>query len=271
MERQRAKTPAPMPKSASADFGYMASLIFALAKRDLTAQYRDAAFGIVWAILKPTLFMMVFSLLKGIMRLPSEGAPYPLFSFTGVALWLLFVSVMQGTTPSIIRNAGIIRKMPTPRIVFPLSGLTISLSEFAFAMIPLAALVVYFDYPVDWHALYLIPIALITAAAAFALALPIATISVFKNDLMLALPFLLQAGLFLSPILYPLSSVPENYRAIYALNPMVGPLEGARSALLLRQEPDWLLFIPTFAMIAVALPLSLWVYHRVSRYFADFF
>lgn len=260
-----------MNRGSQYSLGYITSLIFALAKRDLTAQYRDATFGVLWAVLKPTLFMLVFSVLKGVMRLPSDGLPYPLFSFTGVAIWLLFVSVMQGATPSILRNAGIIRKMPTPRIVFPVSGLTVSLSEFVFAMLPLAGLIIYFGHALTWHALYLFPIAIITALTAFSLALGIATFSVFRNDLTLALPFVLQAGLFLSPILYPLSAVPEQYQGIYKLNPMVGPLEGARAAVLMGQAPDWNLFLPSLTLILILLPFSVFVYHRVSRYFADVF
>jgi lipopolysaccharide transport system permease protein len=205
------------------------------------------------------------------MRLPSEGIPYPLFSFAGISVWLLFVSVLQGATPSITRNAGIIRKMPTPRNVFPISGLTLSLTEFLFAMIPMAGLFVYFQWEVTWAVLYLIPIVIITALMAFSLGLLIASVSVFRNDLALILPFILQAGLFLSPILYPLSSVPEEYRALYSLNPMVGPLEGAHSALLRGEAPDWSLFLPAIAIIVVFLPLSTYVYHRMSRYFADFF
>jgi lipopolysaccharide transport system permease protein len=249
----------------------MATLILALAKRDLSAQYRESVFGVVWAILKPTLFMLVFSVVKGIIRLPSEGVPYPLFSYTGISLWLLFVSILNGTTPSITRNAGIIRKMPTPRIVYPISGLTISLSEYVFALIPLIGLMIYFGWQTSWTLLYIIPIGLITALMTFAIALPLATLSVFKNDLIMALPYVLQAGLFMTPILYPLSSVPEQYKALYSLNPMVGPLEGVRSAVLFGREPDWLLFIPAFAIIVFVLPLSLFIYHRVSRYFADFF
>lgn len=249
----------------------MAMLVLALARRDLSAQYRESVFGVAWAILKPTLFMLVFSVVKGIVRLPSEGIPYPLFSFAGISLWLLFVSILNGATPSITRNAGIIRKMPTPRIVFPVSGVTLSLSEYLFALTPLVGLLIYFSWDVSWTALYLIPIALITALMTFALALPLATLSVFRNDLVMALPYVLQAGLFMSPILYPLSAVPEKYRLLYSLNPMVGPLEGVRAAVLFGREPDWMLFLPAFAIILFVLPFSLLLYHRVSRYFADFF
>lgn len=253
------------------DVRYMVKLILALAKRDISAQYRETVLGMAWVIGRPLLLMLVFSVVKGIMQLPSDGLPYPLFSFTGITLWLLFVSIMTGTTPSITRNAGIIRKMATPRIVFPISGLTTSLSEYVFAMVPLVGLLIYFQWEIGWTALYMIPIALFMTMLAFALALPLATITVFKSDLALALPFVLQAGLFLSPILYPLSAVPAEYKGIYTLNPVVGPLEGVRAALLYGTQPDWSLFIPGAVIIVFLTPLSVMFYHRVSRYFADMF
>lgn len=249
----------------------MASLIGALAKRDLTAQYRDSAFGILWACLKPTLFMLVFSVLKGALQVQEDTAPFPLFSFTGIVLWLLFVSILQGATPSITRNAGIIRKMPTPRLVYPLSGLSISLAEFLFALVPLGFLLLYFEHPLNWYALWLFPIAIITALSAFAIALPLATFSVFRNDLLMALPYVLQAGLFLSPILYSLDDAPPEYRNLLALNPMAGPLEGLRAALLYGRAPDWALFGPSAFLIFIVLPMSAWLYSRASKYFADFF
>lgn len=258
-----------MSVALKTDPRYLVSLISALTLRDMVAQYRDTAFGLVWAVLRPTLFMLVFSIVKGIAQLPSDGIAYPLFSFTGVSLWLFFVSILSGATPSITGNAGIIRKMPVPRIVFPLSGLLLAMIEYLLALIPLIGLFIFFRHTLSWEALYFFPIMMITGLLAFSIGLVIASFSVFKQDMLKTLPFILQSGLFLSPILYPLSSVPESYLHIYKWNPMVGPLEAIRSVLLHHQPPDWSLFVSTGVFIAFFFPVGLFVYQKLSKHFAD--
>lgn len=248
---------------------YYWTLIAVLAIRDLTERYRDTIFGFLWAVLRPTMFMLVFSVLKGISNLPSDGLPYPVFSFTGVALWLAFTAAVSIGTPTLTKNAGIIKKIPVPRILFPISGMALAASEFVFAMVPLAVLLVIFQIVPTWHIVFVIPILIITLMVAFSLTLLIATVSVFKNDFMLALPYILMAGLFLSPILYPFSAVPEQYHTLYLLNPMVGPLEGIRSAILLHEVPDWSMFGSSTIFACVVLPISVLIFNKISKHFAD--
>ena len=248
---------------------YHLRLIAILATRDLVARYRESVLGLLWLILRPTLFMAAFSIVRGIVAIDTGDIPYPLSSFVAVCAWFLFTTIVTGTTPTIRRNAGIIRKMPVNRLAFPVSGAVVCVFEYLMAWLPLGALLLWYGWPVGMSLVYVPVLVLITVILGLGLGLAIASVSVFRNDIALALPYIIQVWLFLSPVIYPTSLVPDRYRIYYDLNPMVGIIEGFRSVILAGQPPDWSLMLPTAIAIVVIWSLALPLFSRFSRYFAD--
>lgn len=248
---------------------YYGRLVQALAARDISALFKNAALGIAWVILRPTLFMLVFSVLRGIIKLPSDGLPYPLMSFTGVAAWFLFASILQRATPSIETNAGILKKMAVPRILFPISATGVSLFEYAFTMIPLAGLMLFYQWPAHWTWIFVPLLVCLVVLFGLGLGMLIASFAVYKNDLVLALPYALQIGLFLSAVIYPASAIPAEYQWLAQLNPMVGLIEAFRDVMLRGAPPDWASLTPLFIALAVTWILALPTFRYMSRYFSD--
>ena len=248
---------------------YYASLIRVLAARDIVARFRKSLLGLLWVILRPVMLMLVMSVVRSIVRIPSDGIPYPLFSFTAITVWLAFAGTLSGTTGTISRNGGIIKKMRVPRILFPLSGIIVVLVEYAASWLPMIALLIWFQWGVDWHLLLLPLLLLWMLILGLGIGLIVASFGIFRTDITLALPFLVQLWFFLSPVIYPVSRVPPEYFHIYALNPMVGLIEGVRSVVLRSEMPDWSLLLPSLVAVIVVWAIALPLYHRRSKYFAD--
>ncbi len=248
---------------------YYARLVSILARRDLVGDLKDTSLGLLWIVLQPLLLMVTFSIIKSFLKFGEEGIPYPLTSFLAIALWIFHASILQRAIPSIERNAGIIKKMPVPRILFPLSAVVVCLVEYAVTWVPMLGLIAYYQWHLGAGMLYLPLMVGLLALFSLGLGLILASIGIFKRDVVMMLPYSLQLWMFLSPVIYPISHVPEAYRGLYALNPMVGIVEGARNAVLKNAPPDWALLQPTLIAIAIVWVLALLLYPRMSRYFAD--
>ncbi|MFH0873190.1 MAG: ABC transporter permease [bacterium] len=249
--------------------GRSLNLLWALWSRDVKARYRKSILGPAWALIQPLVYMVIFTLLRGVVRFSSEGIPYPIFTFAALVPWTFFSNAVVSSAPSVIMNASIIKKIALPREIFPLSAVVTALFDLLMSGLVLAGLMIYYHIRVGWALLWLPALVALTALLAFGVGMFLAAFGTFKRDLVMAAPFLMQFWLFLSPIVYPLSQVPGKWRDLYMLNPMVGLIEGFRNVLLRAQSPSleplaWSALM-TLAALAITWPLFRWI----SQYFAD--
>ncbi len=214
-------------------------LIYFLTWRDIKVRYKQTAIGAAWAIIQPFFTMVVFSLFFGkLARIPSEGLPYPIFAYSALVPWTYFANSLTQATNSLVGHQQTITKIYFPRVILPLSSILGALVDFVIAFAVLVGMVFFYHHkglvglPVV-GALWTIPLfVLLSMITAFGVGLWLSALNVQYRDVRYAVPFLIQLWLFATPIAYPMTIVPERWRALYGLNPMVGVIEGFRRALL---------------------------------------
>jgi lipopolysaccharide transport system permease protein len=245
------------------------TLLHALVVRDITSRYRRSALGVWWAFLQPLILMLLFNMLRGFVNIPSDGVPYILFSYTGLVPWTFFTNAVSACGPSITSNAEVIKKIALPREVFPLSAVSATLFDFFMSAILLGLLMAWYKIPVGPSLVWLPLLIALMICISFAVGILIAGLGTFRQDFIFATPFLTQAWLFVTPVIYPLSTVPEAARTWYMLNPMVGVVEGFRNVLLKGMAPPTDALAISCVVTAILLSISWPVFRRLSGYFAD--
>ncbi len=246
-----------------------ATLLQALVVRDVTSRYRRSALGMWWAFLQPMILMLLFNMLRGFVNIPSDGLPYVLFSYTALVPWTFFTNAVAACGPSIITNAEVIKKIALPREVFPLAAVAATLFDFFMSGIILAGMMIWFKVPVGWALLWLPVLIILMAAVSYAVGILLAGLGTFRKDFIFATPFLTQAWLFVTPVIYPLSTVPEKWQFFYMLNPMVGVIEGFRNVLLKATAPPTEALGISVVMTGILLAISWPIFRKLSAYFAD--
>jgi len=215
------------------------------------------------------MMMVVFTFLKGVIDIPSEGIPYVIFSYAALVPWTFFSNAINRCGPTILNNGNLIKKINMPREVFLLTAITTSFFDFVMSGLVLAGMMIFYVVPVGICLLWLPVLLLITSVLAFAIGMGVASIGCFKRDIIIASPFLLQLWFFVSPVIYPLSTIPAKWSALYKLNPMVGIIEGFRNVLIKGEGPnvEYLSYslIITIMLLLICWPLFKWL----SQYFAD--
>jgi lipopolysaccharide transport system permease protein len=214
--------------------------------------------------------MIIFSLFFGTLaKVPSEGIPYPLFSYAAVLPWTLFSEGLSRSSNSLVQDANLLQKVYFPRLLMPLSGVLSPVVDFAIAFVVLIALMLYFGYYPSVMMLLILPFLLLELMLATGIGMWLSAINVEYRDVRYAIPFLIQLGLFASPVVYPVTFVPERFQAVYGLlNPMAGIIEGFRWAILGTKPPSYLL-IASVAIIIVILISGAFYFRRRERAFAD--
>jgi len=245
------------------------TLLWALVNRDVRSRFRRSILGPAWAILRPAFMMVVFSVLRGFVNIPSDGIPYPIFIYSVLVPWTFFTTVVNGCAPSIMSNSGILKKMAVPRQVFPLAAAVAAGFDLLMSGLVLAGMMLWFRVPVGWSLLWLPVLIVLTGTLALAVGMALTSLGIFKRDFLTAGGYLVQLWMYATPIIYPLSSVPEGWRWLYVLNPMVGILEGFRSILVRGQAPDLVLLGWALPGIALALLVAWPLFRVMSQYFAD--
>jgi len=213
--------------------------------------------------------MLVFSMLRGFVNIPSDGLPYILFTYTALVPWTFFANSLSSCGPSIIDNAEVIKKIALPREVFPLAGITSALFDLGMSSVVLAGMMVWYKVAVGWSLVWLPVLVALAAAVAFSIGMLLAGLGTFRKDFIFAVPFLVQTWLFVTPVIYPISSVPDRWYLLYLLNPMVGVIEGFRTVLLKAAAPPMEPLLASVAVTAVLLAVSWPTFRRLSAYFAD--
>jgi lipopolysaccharide transport system permease protein len=244
-------------------------LLYFLIWRDLKVRYKQTMLGVAWVILQPLIMAAVFTIFLGrFARIPSAGVPYLLLVFSGLVPWTFFSAAVITSGNSIVGNAHLITKVYFPRLIVPLSAIGGRLVDFAISSLVLAGLMYYYRVDLSWK-LATVPIfVLLLTALAFGVGTLTAAWNVKYRDVSIMLPVIVQVWLFVTPIVYPVDIVPERWRAIYSLNPLVGLIEGFRAVLLNRALNLNALLFSTVITIPLVI-YALFVFRRMERDFAD--
>ena len=260
----------PWPRIDFRELWAYRNLFLFLVWRDIKVRYAQTVLGAGWAILQPVLAMVVFTLIFGnFAKIPSDGVPYPVFSLAALVPWIYFSTALTTASNSLIANPNLITKVYLPRLVIPLAPVLAGLVDFAIALVILFAMMLAFGI-VPSSGVALLPIlVLIMMMAAAGIGCLLAALNVQYRDVKHIVPFLVQVLMFASPIVYPMSLVPEAYRVAYALNPMAGVIEGFRSVLLGTNSISWPLLSVSAVSSVVFLTIGALYFRRMERIFAD--
>lgn len=246
-------------------------LFFFLVWRDIKVRYAQTVLGAGWAILQPLLTMAVFTVIFGwLARIPSDGVPYPLFALAALVPWTYFSTALSGASTSLVSSTNLLTKVYFPRLVIPFAPVLAGLVDFAIAFVVLLLLMLGYGVVPSVTALVLVPLLLVVMVlTAGGLGCWLAALNIQYRDFRYVVPFLVQVWMYASPIVYPASLVPARFRPVYALNPMVGVIEGFRSSLLGTGSLPWST-IGVSALTSVLLLLGGALYfRRTERVFAD--
>ncbi len=245
-------------------------LLVFLTWRDIKVRYKQTALGAMWAILQPVLTMLIFSVIfGGLAKLPSEGIPYPIFTFTALLPWQLFAFALSQSSNSLVGSQNLISKIYFPRLIVPFSSVLAGLVDFSIAFLVLIVLMAYYGISLTLN-LVLLPLFLLLALiSALAVGLWLSAMNVRYRDIRYVVPFLTQFWMFATPIAYSSSLIPEKWRWLYSLNPMTGVVEGFRLAILGSSSLD-VFSLSLSACIVVALFIGgLFYFKRMESSFAD--
>lgn len=246
-------------------------LFYFLAWRDVLVRYKQTVIGVLWAIVRPFLTMVVFVFVfSRIAKLPSDGVPYPVMVFAAMLPWTLFATSLSEGSNSLITNSNLISKVYFPRLIVPASSVIVSFVDFAISLGLLALLMAWYRVWPGIHLLALLPFTVLAVLASMGAGLWLAALNVEYRDFRYVVPFIVQFGLYLSPVGFSSSIVPEKWRVLYALNPMVGVIDGFRWAISGGRAP---LFPPALVIsLLVSLLLlvfGIWYFRKMERTFAD--
>ena len=257
-------------------------LIAVLAWRNITVRYKQAYLGMGWAILKPLTLMLVFTLVRSFVGIPSGNVPYPVLAFAALLPWIFFQESASEGVLSVVGNAALIKKIYFPREVFPITSMLTKLIELAINAVILAALMAWYRMIPSAEIVWAPLIIIYTMIVALAIALAGAAINVYYRDVGTALPVMLSLLMYASPVIYPLQLVKdkllvqhaaggwsEAFYVLYTLNPLAGIIQSFQNVVLRGEPPDWVALLPGAVLVSVALPLSYWFFKRAEAYFAD--
>jgi lipopolysaccharide transport system permease protein len=246
-------------------------LVYFMTWRDVMVRYKQTVLGASWAIIRPFMTMVVFSIFFGnLAKVPSDGIPYPIFSYTALLPWTLFSKALTDAAHSLVQNSHMITKVYFPRLILPVASILSGLVDFGLAFIVLFGMMMFYGVYPTVNVWTLIPFVLLAMVTALGVGIWLSAMNVMYRDIGYVLPFLTQFWMTLTPIAYPASLLPEKWRLLYALNPMTGVVEGFRWALLgsTASAPNAMLAVST-GISFVILITGLYYFRRMERRFAD--
>jgi lipopolysaccharide transport system permease protein len=244
-------------------------LLYFLAWRDIKVRYKQTALGLAWAIIQPAFTMLVLTLFFGkFAGVPSDGIPYPLFAYAAVLPWIFFSNAVANSSSSIIGNANLITKVYFPRVIIPGAAVVAGIVDFAIAFAVLIGLMFFYGFGLTWRLLMLPVIFLLMVLLALGMGMMLSALNVKYRDIRYVLPFLIQLWMFITPVIYPASIVPEKWRWFMSLNPMTGIIEGIRSSLF-ALEFKWGEIVISGIIAGILLVCSGYVFERMESEFAD--
>jgi lipopolysaccharide transport system permease protein len=246
-------------------------LFYFLAWRDILVRYKQTAIGVAWALIRPFLTMVVFTVVFGnLAKLPSEGVPYPILVFSAMLPWQFFANSLSECSSSLVANSNLISKVYFPRLIVPVSAVVVSFVDFMISGIILLGLMAWYNYVPSWRILMLPVFIAIAFAASIGAGLWLASLTVKYRDFRFVVPFIVQFGLYISPVGFSSNIVPEQWRLLYSLNPMVGVIDGFRWSILGGESKlYWPGFSLSLVLVLVFLITGIAYFRKMERTFAD--
>jgi lipopolysaccharide transport system permease protein len=246
-------------------------LIYFLAWRDVLVRYKQTVIGVLWAVIRPILTMAVFTIVFGkIAKLPSDGTPYPLLVFSAMLPWQFFANAFSDASNSLIANSSMISKVYFPRLIIPVSAIIVSFIDFLISASLLAIMMIWYEWTPNWRLATLPAFVLLAFAAAMGAGLWISALNVKYRDFRYVIPFIIQFGLYISPIGFSSSVIPEQWRLLYSINPMVGVIDGFRWAVLGNQTTmDLTTYALSAGIIFLTLISGIVFFRKTEKTFAD--
>ncbi len=247
-------------------------LFYVLAWRDVAVRYKQTIIGLAWAVIRPFLTMVVFTVVFGrLAKLPTEGAaPYALMVFAGLLPWQFFSTALSESSASLIGNSNLISKVYFPRLIVPTAAVVVSFVDFLVSFVLLVGLIVWYRFAPSWHIVALPAFVAMAFLASLGPGLWITALNVKYRDFRYVIPFIVQFGLYVSPVGFSSSVVPEEWRIFYSLNPMVGVIDGFRWCILGGESR---IYAPGFAVSCAVIAFFLWLgvreFRRMEKSFAD--
>jgi len=245
-------------------------LLYFLTWRDIKVRYKQTVLGVAWAIIQPFFSMVVFSLFFGkLAKIPSDGIPYPVFNYAALVPWTFFANGLIQSSSSLVGNANLIKKVYFPRLVVPISSVLSGAVDFVLAFVVLLGMMLYFGIVPTWNVVWLPLLLLLALVTALGVGLWLTAMNVQFRDVRYAVPFLVQAWMFATPIVYPSSLLDEPWRTLYGINPMAGVIEGFRWALLgTETAPGPIILVSTLVTVVLLVSGALY-FRRMEKTFAD--
>jgi len=252
------------------EFWRYRELLYFLTWRDLKVRYKQTVLGFLWGFIQPFAQLVVFSVVFGrLAQLDSEGVPYPVFVYAGLLPWQFFQSSLTRSSNSVVGNAGLITKVYFPRLIVPIASIGAGLIDFAISFVILIGLMVYYGYPPTTATLMVAPLVLLTIVSALAVGTFLSALSVAYRDFRYAIPFMMRLWFFATPVVWSLEKVPEKWRWVMALNPMVGVVDAYRAAIILEKPFAWTELAISTAVSLGVLQIGLMYFRRIEKSFAD--
>ncbi len=246
-------------------------LFYFLAWRDILVRYKQTTIGITWALLRPFLTMVVFTIVFGsFAKLPSEGVPYPILVFCAMLPWQFFANALMDCSNSLINDSNLLSKVYFPRLIVPTSAVVVSFVDFLISGMILLGLMAWYDFVPGWRILALPLFTIIAFALSLGAGLWFSALNVEYRDFRYVVPFMVQFGLYVSPVGFSSKVVPEQWKLLYSLNPMVGVIDGFRWSILGGDyQIYWQGFCLSLLLVSVVLASGIWYFRSVERKFAD--
>ncbi len=245
-------------------------LLYLLIWREVQGVYRQTALGISWIFLRPIVNMLILTLVFGqLVKVPSDGLPYPLFSLAALLPWGFFSNAVMRSSRALVDNMHVISKVYFPRLVIPIAGSLSGLIDFVASLLVLLVMLLLYRMPLRWEMFSVFGFMFVALASALAVGLWLATLSVKYRDISFAVNFLLQALMYLSPVIYSVSLVPKPLQFLYQLNPMTGVIQGFRWALLGSGDPPGTMFFLSSVLVLMGLISGAYIFRRTERTIVD--
>ena len=245
-------------------------LFLLLAWRDVLVRYKQTVIGVAWSVLRPLLTMIVFTIVFGrLAKMPSEGVAYPILVYVALLPWQFFSTTVSEGGNSLVNNASMISKVYFPRVIIPTTAMIVSLVDFLISLLILSALMVWYQHVPTWRIVFLPVFLGLAGIAAMGVTYLISALNVKYRDFRHVLPFIIQFGLYISPVGFSSIVVPENWRLVYSLNPMVGVIDGFRWAIIGNTPMFWPGFLLSVGLAILLLSIGFGFFRRMEREFAD--
>ena len=253
------------------DLWHYRELFFFLSWRDILVRYKQTVIGIAWSVIRPLLTMLVFTIIFGnLANLPSNGVPYPILVFSAMLPWQFFAISLSESSNSLLANAGMLTKVYFPRLIMPASAVIVGLVDFLISLFIMAALMIWYQFIPSWRIITLPLFLMLALITSFGAGLWLAALNVKYRDFRFIVPFIVQFGLYVSPVGFSSSVVPGKWRLLYSLNPMVGVIDGFRWAILgSESQIYWQGFILSTSIVFLIFVFAICYFRKMEREFAD--